>query len=468
MHSLFLPLLFLLWCNFLPPLAALLFGSRFDLPIDGGARFFDGEPLLGPHKTVRGVLAALFGSLLFIPFLATHSWLDVPLAALFACLGDLFSSFIKRRLHLESGHESPLLDQALEGLLPLLYLIVRSPLGVAQAIPILLLFIPLAFFGSSAWQYMLTPSAGQGRMEIVRSKARMRAWRACHQPLARWQVLLNFETFFYYRVLLHNLFKASGIYRKGLVNAGQISVVEQSVVLPRLPRALDGFRILLLTDLHLDGQSDLAERIAALVSPLQVDACLIGGDIRMGTYGPIAPALRELKKVVPHLHAELGIFGVLGNHDCLEMVPDLEDLGIVMLVNDSVFLQKKNDGLYLAGLDDSHYYKTHDPAMAYAEIPLDAFSIVLSHSPEAFREVAPFGPDLFLCGHTHGGQIRLPARGPIFTHSRAPRFTAAGLWQYGKMVGYTSCGVGSSGIPVRFNCSPEITLLTLKKSANQP
>lgn len=461
----FFCLLFLLWCNFLPPLAAFALGSRFDAAIDGGLHLPDGEPLFGPHKTARGILAALLGSFAFIPFLATRSWLDVPMAALLACLGDLISSFLKRRFHLESGHESPLLDQALEGLLPVVYLVIYGPLSILQAFSVLLLFIPLAFFGSSAWHYLLMPPANQSGLRIVRSKARMRAWRACHQPLARWQVLLNFETFFYYRVLLHNLFKASGFYRKGLANAGRVCLVEQSIVLPSLPRSFDGFRVLLLTDLHLDGQIGLAETTADLVSALNVDICLIGGDIRMETYGPLAPALRELRKIVPHLHAEQGIFGVLGNHDCLEMVPDLEDLGIVMLINDAIYLQREKEGLYLVGLDDSHYYKTQDPAMAFAEIPLDAFSIVLSHSPEAFREVAPFKPDLFLCGHTHGGQIRLPDRGPIFTHSKAPRFTSEGLWQYGKMVGYTSRGTGSSGIPLRFNCNPEISLLTLRKSA---
>ena len=466
MLTVFFCLLFLLWCNFLPPLATFALGSRFDTAIDGGLHFMDGQPLLGPHKTVRGVLAALLGSFIFIPLIATRSWLDVPVAALFACFGDLTSSFVKRRLHFESGHESPLLDQALEGLFPVVYLAIYGPLSLLQALAVLLLFIPLAFFGSSAWHYMLMHPAHESSLRVVRSKARMRSWRACHPPLARWQTLLNFESFFYYRVLLESLFKASGIYRKGLANAGKVSLVQQSIVLPHLPRSLEGFRILLLTDLHLDGQTGLAETIAGLASPLQVDICLIGGDFRMETYGPLAPALRELKKIAPHLHAEHGIYGVLGNHDCIEMIPDLEDLGIVMLVNDSVYLQGEKTGLYLVGLDDSHYYKTHDPAMAFADIPLDAFSIVLSHSPEAFRDVAPYSPDLFLCGHTHGGQIRLPTRGPIFTHSKAPRFTAEGLWQYGRMVGYTSRGTGSSGIPVRFNCSPEITLLTLHKTGS--
>lgn len=89
----FFCLLFLLWCNFLPPLAAFALGSRFDAAIDGGRHLPDGEPLFGPHKTARGVLAALLGSFVFIPFLATRSWLDVPMAALLACLGDLISSF---------------------------------------------------------------------------------------------------------------------------------------------------------------------------------------------------------------------------------------------------------------------------------------------------------------------------------------------------------------------------------------
>ena len=274
-------LLFLLWCNFLPPLAAYVLGNRFNVAIDGGLRFIDGEPLLGPHKTVRGVLAALLGSFIFIPFLATRSWLDVPMAALLACLGDMTSSFIKRRLHLESGHESPLLDQAFEGLFPLIYLVAYGPLGGAQALAVFLLFIPLAFFGSNAWHYMLMHPADQSALRIVRSKARIRSWRACHPPLARWQVLLNFETFFYYRVLLNNIFKVTGIYRKGQENACRVCLVEQSIVLPSLPRSLDGFRILLLTDLHLDGQPGLAETIVDLVSPLKVDVCLLGGDFRM-------------------------------------------------------------------------------------------------------------------------------------------------------------------------------------------
>jgi len=468
MHLLFLTLLFLLWLNFLPPLTSLVLGNRLKTPVDFGLDWIDGKPLLGSHKTLRGLISSLLGSFFFIPLIATdHAW-DLQVAALLSSLGDLVTSFIKRRLGKPSGQDSPVLDQALEGLLPLVYLTIHSRLDWLQAALVFLLFIPTAFLGASLWHYLLAVPAESSRLRIVRSSGRVRAWRACHQPLARWQTLLNFENFVYYRVLMNPLFKLTGIYRKGIANALQVGITERSIVLPSLPAAFEGFRILLLTDLHVDGVPGLAEKIGEVVDGLEVDLCLLGGDFRMETYGPLAPALRELKKVIPHLHAKFGIFGVLGNHDCLEMIPDLEDLGVVMLVNESHSLEKGDKKIYLVGLDDAHYYRTHEPATAFSEVPAGVFSIVLCHSPEALDEVLPFQPDLYLCGHTHGGQIRLPGRAPIFTHCRAPRFTAEGLWQCGRMVGYTSCGIGSSGIPLRFNCLPEAVVLTLKKMADTP
>ena len=264
---------------------------------------------------------------------------------------------------------------------------------------------------------------------------------------------------------MNPLFKLTGIYQKGIANALQVVLMERSIVLPSLPDTFEGFRILLLTDLHVDGVPGLAEKIVEMTSSLEVDLCLLGGDFRMETYGALAPAMRELKKIIPKIHAKHGIFGVLGNHDCLEMVPDLEDLGVVMLVNDSCPFEQDGKKIHLVGLDDAHYYKTHEPATAFKDVPADAFSIVLCHSPEAFDEVMPFHPALYLCGHTHGGQIRFPGRGPLFTHCRAPRYTSEGFWQCGRMVGYTSSGIGSSGLPLRFNCHPEAVLLTLKKMA---
>ncbi|MCX5875982.1 MAG: metallophosphoesterase [Deltaproteobacteria bacterium] len=262
-------------------------------------------------------------------------------------------------------------------------------------------------------------------------------------------------------------FRRLGRYDEGIANALKLELNEHEIACPGLPKAFDGFTILLLTDLHLDGLPGLVDLVLAQIGQRSFDLCLIGGDIRMETYGPIAPSLRELRRLLPHIQTKHGIFGVLGNHDCIEMVPDFEEAGMLMLVNDATQIEQGGESLWLTGIDDPNYYKTHDPAKAFSMVPPDAFSILLAHSPEAYQEAARHRAALYLCGHTHGGQICLGSGTPIYTNSRAPRFTAKGRWQYQGMQGFTSRGVGASGAPLRFNCPGEIAVLTLRTS-HQP
>ena len=133
-----------------------------------------------------------------------------------------------------------------------------------------------------------------------------------------------------------------------------------------------------------------------------------------------------------------------------------------MLVNDAEELTREGGSLWLVGVDDPHYYRTHDLEKAFHAVPEEAFQIFIAHSPEVYREAAAYKPQLYLCGHTHGGQICLPRLGPVFTHSRAPRRLAQGEWTHDGMLGYTSRGAGASGVPLRFNCPGEITLITLR------
>ena len=91
-------------------------------------------------------------------------------------------------------------------------------------------------------------------------------------------------------------------------------------------------------------------------------------------------------------------------------------------------------------------------------MPAGAFSILLSHTPEIYRQAAHAGFDVLLAGHTHGGQICLPGGIPITLDSNLPRTMGAGAWMYHGMTGYTSVGAGSSVVAVRLNCLPEITL----------
>jgi uncharacterized protein len=102
---------------------------------------------------------------------------------------------------------------------------------------------------------------------------------------------------------------------------------------------------------------------------------------------------------------------------------------------------------------------------AASEIPDDGFSVLLSHTPEIYRQAAHGGFDLLVSGHTHGDQICLPGSIPITLDSVLPRHMGSGPWKHRDMVGYTSVGVGTSVVPVRINCLPEITLHHLQCSA---
>lgn len=454
-------LLFLIWLNFLPFLAHLLLGERWAWPLDASRRLWDGRPILGSHKTLRGVLAALAGGTVAAPLLGLP-WTTALLAAALAMLGDLLTSFLKRRLEQPSGKPIFALDQGLEGGLPLLVLAPAMGLSWWQGPLAWVMFMPLSYAGAWYWHYVLYRPPVANYPRLVRSSTRLREWRACHAPLARWQTWLNFESYVYYRVVMAHLFKATGWYRRGMHNALRPEVSHHDLPLGDLPAAFDGYRILLLTDLHLDGLATLTDALIERVAPLELDLCLVGGDVRMEMYGPMAPAIRELKRLVAEVHARDGVYGVLGNHDCIEMLPEFEQAGVSMLVNDSRELRRGGSSIWLAGVDDPHYYRCHDLELALRRVPPEGFKLLLAHSPEIYREAAIRGFRLYLCGHTHGGQICLPVVGPVFTHSRAPRHTAAGQWIEGRMLGFTSRGAGASGLPLRFNCPGEVAVLTLR------
>jgi predicted MPP superfamily phosphohydrolase len=156
------------------------------------------------------------------------------------------------------------------------------------------------------------------------------------------------------------------------------------------------------------------------------------------------------------------VYGVLGNHDTIRMVPGLEAMGIRMLLNESEIIERAGERVHLAGIDDAHFYRMDNLEKAAADIPHDAFSILITHTPEIYRQAAHADFDVLLSGHTHGGQICLPGRIPITLDSVLPRSLGAGPWRYHDMIGYTSVGAGSSVVPVRFNCPPEITLHRLQ------
>jgi predicted MPP superfamily phosphohydrolase len=226
--------------------------------------------------------------------------------------------------------------------------------------------------------------------------------------------------------------------------------------LQRLPRAFNGFTLLHISDLHVDMNGGAMRKLEELLPGLKYDICVMTGDYRGVTFGPFAAALEGIKR----LRSQLGkkVYGVLGNYDTIRMVPGLEDMGIRILLNECEPISRLGESIYLAGIDDAHFYRVDNIEKAASSIRPDAFSILLSHTPEVYRHAAHSGFDLLLSGHTHGGQICLPGSIPITLSSVLPRRFGSGAWKYHNMVGYTSVGVGSSMVAVRINCLPEITL----------
>ena len=269
--------------------------------------------------------------------------------------------------------------------------------------------------------------------------------------------LIHLENWYSVHSIIRNALRAVGLLGRARRNALDIRIERHDWELSHLPRAFDGFTVLHLSDLHLDINENALHAISERVRQIaHYDICVLTGDYRARTFGDIEASLLSLENLCTSLKPPL--YAVLGNHDSIRMVPDLEELGIRVLLNEAVRLDREGTSLYLAGIDDAHYYRVDNIEKAADSIPEEAFKILLSHTPEIYRQAAHAGFDLLLSGHTHGGQICLPGGYPLILDARVPRHYGKGRWHYQQMSGYTSAGAGTSIVDVRLNCPPEITL----------
>lgn len=268
--------------------------------------------------------------------------------------------------------------------------------------------------------------------------------------------LFHIENWYPAHSLIRNTLKIIGLYSRGVRNTARVQIRHNALTLAGLPPEFAGLTILHISDMHVDMNRGAMHRLIELLHDIDYDICVLTGDYRGSTFGSFEETLQGMAEVRTHLGDE--VFGVLGNHDSIRMVPELEDMGIRMLLNESVSIRRGAAQIHLVGIDDAHYFRVDDIEKASAIVPQDGFSVLLSHTPEIYRLAAHANFNLLLSGHTHGGQICLPGRIPIVLDSDLPRFMGSGPWVYRDLAGYTSVGVGSSVVPVRFNCPPEITL----------
>ncbi|MFH1123712.1 MAG: metallophosphoesterase [Pseudomonadota bacterium] len=268
---------------------------------------------------------------------------------------------------------------------------------------------------------------------------------------------------------------------RGFMNSRALSLSRIEVRLNRLPPMFDGLKVGQITDIHagpLVSQAQLRMGVDLLQSA-RPDLVALTGDFVSGatkilrtSYGGFKQrhydyCLEELSKI----RAPLGVFAVLGNHDfwsgtevAEKIGAGLKSIGVRVLRNEAVSLERGTQRLYLVGVDD-YWEESYNLAQSLRGIPENSCRILLSHNPDVNEdiELSRSRIDCVISGHTHGGQIVLPLIGAPYLPSPFGQKYRAGLVSDGERRTYVSRGLGVFFVPVRLNCPPEVTLLTFRK-----
>lgn len=268
--------------------------------------------------------------------------------------------------------------------------------------------------------------------------------------------------------MLRIFLKGVGLYEKGRKNALDFQMVHLEFLFDTLPSTFEGFRILQLSDLHLPRCfPEFAACAGAFLNGLEVDLCVLNGDYRWGYYGPVDHVPVQLAQLLGGVRCVYGTVACPGNHDTLITAEVLEAAGIPVLFNEGFLIQHDGAAFWICGIDDPHVYTCDRIDQAVRGAPKDAIKILIAHTPERIEEAAKADISLYLTGHTHGGQIRLPWVGAVTKNASCRREYILGKWQYRQMHGYTTAGLGTTDLPVRFNCPPEAVLITLRPSTSR-
>ena len=242
--------------------------------------------------------------------------------------------------------------------------------------------------------------------------------------------------------------------------ANSLSLERVEITLDRLPKRLNGFKIIQLSDTHHSPFTgiELIKRAVKIANRLRPDIFLLTGDYVSHEREYIAPVAAELGK----LKSKYGTYACLGNHDHwtdADLVTHLfRGEGINMLINEGLRIEARGASFWLAGVDDYMVSKTDVPAAMKGSYP-DELKLLLAHNPIIFREAVRIGIDLTLSGHTHGGQVKMRDDSKRLFPQRKLK---AGLYYRKNSQIYITRGIGTVVLPVRYQCPPEISLLELR------
>ncbi len=269
------------------------------------------------------------------------------------------------------------------------------------------------------------------------------------------------------------LFLAGVVFWGFLIEPGRLVVNQQTIEIDNWPQPLDGLRIGVLSDIHADNWFITEKKLRTIVertNELHPDLIVILGDY-MSSNGWVTRRVEPevFGAVLKDLHAPLGVYSVLGNHDWwysgTKVRRGLEQNGIKVLENDSTQIDVHGTSLWLVGLADL-WTRPQRISETVDKVPEGQPLIALTHNPDIFPNV-PQRVQLVLAGHTHGGQVRFPFIGPVIESSRyGDRWERGHVFEDNHHLFVTS-GIGTSIVPVRFGLPPEIVLLTLKSGSQQ-
>jgi uncharacterized protein len=252
--------------------------------------------------------------------------------------------------------------------------------------------------------------------------------------------------------------------RLALTEPFMIAVERQEIFLRRLPQALDGFRIVHLSDLHYGPfvEARHLERAIEAANRLKPDLIALTGDYISQERGYAAPCA----ELVGRLRAPHGVFAVLGNHDHWTDAKLIADLfraeGIRVLINEGLRIDVRQESFWLAGVDDT-MVGLEDLPLALAGSSDSELKLLLAHNPVILRRAARADIDLVLSGHTHGGQVTL--RPEKNRSGRPRRRMLRGLGRRANTQIYVTRGLGTVVLPIRYGCPPEVSVLELRSAS---
>ncbi len=262
---------------------------------------------------------------------------------------------------------------------------------------------------------------------------------------------------------INRALKLLGLWGPGTRRARNLRHRALTISLPTLPAAFQGYSILHLSDPHPDTLDGIDTAIVAIIEGLTPDLMVMTGDYV--TFHPWSRPRIETayKRILGAVAPADGVLATLGNHDDLAVADLPHDLGVRVLANETLDLARDGERLRIVGIDDPHRYFTEAAGELLARRQ-EGFSLVLVHTPEVADTAAAAGHDLYLCGHTHWGQVCLPRGIPVVTALHANRALAQGSWRRGDMLGYTHAGCGVARVPVRFFTRGEVVSITLRRA----